>query len=230
MKQLHILLFFISLFFNVVANSQQKIDTVTFKESYGLRIGADILKPGISLFDNKNKGIELTGDVRFYKNYYAAVELGFENKTSTEEYLNFTTKGSFVKVGINYNAYQNWKGMANEIFVGARYGFSFFNQTLNNYIPNIKGTYFTTNQIASGTEFKDLNAHWIEFVAGMKVETLKNLYLGTQISVKKMISTKEPSNFKNLYAPGFNRIYLNNMGIGFNYTISYLIPIIRKNN
>ena len=48
--------------------------------------------------------------------------------------------------------------------------------------------------------------------------------------LKKMISTKEPSNFKNLYAPGFNRIYLNNMGIGFNYTISYLIPIIRKNN
>jgi hypothetical protein len=62
----------------------------------------------------------------------------------------------------------------------------------------------------------------------MKVETFKNLYLGTQISIKKIISTKEPTNFKNLYIPGFNKVFLNDMGIGFNYSISYLIPVVKK--
>ena len=63
---------------------------------------------------------------------------------------------------------------------------------------------------------------------GMKIETLPNLYLGTQLSLKKMIATKEPKNFKNLYIPGFNRVFSNNLGVGFNYTVSYNIPIINK--
>ena len=78
------------------------------------------------------------------------------------------------------------------------------------------------------TEIKDLNAHWIEFLFGMKVETLNNLYLGAQFSIKKMLSTKEPENFKNLYVPGFNRVFLNDLGVGFNYSVSYNIPIINK--
>lgn len=43
-----------------------------------------------------------------------------------------------------------------------------------------------------------------------------------------MISTKEPDGFKNLFVPGFNRVFLNDSGFGFNYTISYLIPIYKR--
>lgn len=228
MKQIHILIFIISLFVSVAGFCQQENDTIKQKESYGLRIGADISKPIISFIDSDKKGLELTGDIRFLRNYYAAVELGYEDVISTEDYMNFTTKGSFIKIGVNYNAYQNWAGMTNEIFFGGRYGFSILSQTLNNYTPNVKGTYFEGELIEPNTEFKDLSAHWLEFVFGMKVETFKNLYLGTQVSIKKMISTKEPKNFKNLYVPGFNRVFLNDMGIGFNYSISYLIPIVKK--
>jgi hypothetical protein len=226
---MRISIFIISLFISVAGFCQQENDTIKRKESYGIRIGADISKPIISFLDSDKKGFELTGDVRFLRNYYAAVELGFEDVISTEDYMKFTTKGSFIKVGVNYNAYQNWKGMTNEIYFGGRYGFSFFNQTLNSYTPNIKGTYFEAILLEPNTEFKDLSAHWLEFVVGMKVETFKNLYLGTQISIKKIINTKEPTNFKNLYIPGFNRVFLNDMGIGFNYSISYLIPIVKKN-
>ena len=228
MKHLHILLFTISILFSIVATSQEvKKDTVSVKKHYALRVGIDISKPINTIFNEESKGIEITGDFKFKNNLYFATELGFEDKTSTEDYLNYTTKGSYIKLGFNYNAYQNWKGMTNEIFFGARYGFSFFEQTLNSYTPNISGTYFTTNDIESGTTYTSLNAHWLEFVVGMKVETFKNLYLCTQISVKKMITTKEPSNFQNLYIPGFNTVFDNNMGIGFNYTISYLIPIFK---
>ncbi|WP_298370052.1 DUF6048 family protein [uncultured Lutibacter sp.] len=225
-----ILIFSISLLISFTAFSQEEKvqDTVKTKVSYGIRVGVDLSKPLKSYLDEDSKGFAIVGDIKVATNYYAAVELGFDDVTTEEDYMNFSTKGSFIKLGINYNAYDNWKGMENEIFIGARYAFSFFDQTLNNYTPNAYGDYFLASPIESGTEFKDLNAHWIEFVTGMKVETLNNLYLGVQISINKMISTKEPNNFKNLYVPGFNRVFSNDLGIGFIYTLSYNIPIINK--
>ena len=228
MKQQLTLVFFISFFVSATIAAQQKADTVTTKEIYGLRVGVDLIKPFISFLEEDTKGLELVGDIRILNNYYAAVELGFEDKVSKEDYMNYTTKGSYIKAGVNYNAYKNWVGMTNEIYIGMRYGFSIFNQTLNSYTPNVKGTYFIPTEVLPNTEFKDLSAHWGELVFGMKAETLKNLYLGFSFSFKKMINTKEPENFKNLYVPGFNRVYLNNTGFGINYTLSYLIPIVKK--
>jgi len=228
MKKLHILVFIISSWIGIQGYAQQKTDTIKRQESYGIRVGIDVSKPIITFFDNNNKVIELVSDIRFLNNYYLAAEIGNANKTSNEDYINFTTNGSYFKVGFNYNAYKNWIGMRNEIYVGLRYGFSFFSQTLNSYTPNANGTYFNNAPIETGTKFSGLNAQWYAFVFGMKVETLKNLYLGTSISFNKMIYTKEPENFKNLYIPGFNRVFLNNSGVSFNYTLSYLIPIIKK--
>ena len=228
MKQQLIFLFIISSFFVSQISAQEKKDSIVVKQQYGLRIGADISKPAIAFFDNNFTGIELVADARVYKNYFAAVELGYENKTTNEEYLNFTSNGSYIKVGFNYNAYKNWAGMQNEIYVGFRYGLGFFTQTLNSYTPNIKGTFFIpeTNEINS--EYSNLSAQWAALVFGLKVETFNNVYLGASVSFKRIMNTKEPENFKNLYIPGFNRVYLNNMGFGFNYTISYLIPLIKK--
>ena len=229
MTQQHILLFFISVLFTFTTNSQELQDTIKVKEVYGIRVGIDISKPINSFFNNETKGLEVVGDFRITRNYYAAVELGFLDKTTNEDYINFTTKGSYIKAGFNYNAYKNWKGMNNEIYVGLRYGFSIFNQTLNSYTPNVNGTYFIPETLQPATEFKDLTAQWVEFVFGMKVETFNNLYLGVSVSLNKMVNTKEPENFKNLHVPGFNRVFLNNTGVGFNYTLSYLIPILKKN-
>lgn len=229
MRKLHILIFIISSWFSVVQSySQQKTDTIKKQELYGIRLGIDVSKPIITFFDKQNKGIEMVGDIRILNNYYLATEIGNTTKTTNEDYINFTTKGSYIKVGFNYNAYKNWIGMRNEIYVGLRYGISFFSQTLNNYTPNTNGTYFNSVPIEAGTKFTGLNAQWYALVFGMKVETFKNLYLGTSVSFNKMISTKEPENFKNLYVPGFNRVFLNNTGASFNYSLSYLIPIIKK--
>ena len=229
MKQLHILIFTISLLFTVSVLSQQQQDTIITKEKYGLRLGIDLSQPIISFLDEDVKGFGLVGDFRFKTNYYAAVELGFQEKNSHEDFFNFTTKGSYIKVGVNYNAYENWIGMNNEIYAGIRYGMSFFSQTLNDYTINVKGTYFDPAILEPDTEFSDLNAQWIDFIFGLKVETFNNVYLGLSFSIKKMIKTVEPDNFKNLHVPGFNRVFSNDMGVGFNYTISYLIPIFKKN-
>jgi hypothetical protein len=229
MIQRRIFLFFISIFYLNTFYSQVENDTLHINEKYGLRIGFDISKPIHASLVSDTNGLEFVSDFRFLKNYYAAFEFGILDKTTIEDYINFTTKGSYFKIGFNYNAYENWAGMNNEIFVGLRYGLSFFDQTLNSYTPNVKGTYFIAESVQPNTQFNDLTAQWIEFVFGMKVETFNNLYLGVSISLNNLINTTDPENFKNLHIPGFNRVFLNNTGVGFNYTLSYLIPIIKKN-
>jgi hypothetical protein len=196
-----ILLFAVSFSANAQEEETPK-DSIKLNDKYGLRIGLDISRPIISLFNDDFKGFELVGDFRMSKNY--------------------------IKLGVNYNLYQNWGKMSNEIFAGVRYGFSTFSQTLNTYNPNFDGTYFPELTVDSNTEFSDLNAHWAELVMGLKVEVFHNLYLGTSMSLKKMIRQKQPKNFENLYIPGFERVYLNETGFSFNYTVSYLIPIYKK--
>ena len=223
-----ILLFAVSFSANAQEEETPK-DSIKLNDKYGLRIGLDISRPIISLFNDDFKGFELVGDFRMSKNLYIATELGFYDRTTEEDYINFNSKGSYIKLGINYNLYQNWGKMSNEIFAGVRYGFSTFSQTLNTYNPNFDGTYFPELTVDSNTEFSDLNAHWAELVMGLKVEVFHNLYLGTSMSLKKMIRQKQPKNFENLYFPGFERVYLNETGFSFNYTVSYLIPIYKKN-
>ncbi len=80
----------------------------------------------------------------------------------------------------------------------------------------------------SGRKFDGLSAQWAEFVAGVKAELFSNFYLGFNFRINYLIANKEPSEFANLYIPGFNKKYEGNFGVGFNYTISYFIPIYKK--
>lgn len=233
MKQ-SMLKYFISilgLLVTISVSAQEEITTDTIKspDMYGLRLGVDISKPIISIFNSKIKGIEILGDFRIKKNLYAAIELGTYDRETQEDFFSFNTKGSFVKIGGNFNLYENWPNMNNEIFVGLRYGFSSFSQTLESYTPNINGTYFEEITISPNQEFDNLSAQWVEFVIGLKVETLENVYLGASVSLKKLVDEKEPIDFKNLYIPGFERVFSNDTGFSFNYSISYLIPIYKRN-
>jgi len=209
---------------------EQVTDSIVKQNIYGLRLGVDISKPIISFIEDDFSGFEVVADYRIKGEMYAALEFGTTTKTTVEDYLNCTTDGFYGKIGINYNVYQNWVGMNNQIFFGARYGFSSFNQTLNYYTPNIYGTYFDGEVKTTGTEYTGLNASWLEIIAGLKVETLKNLFLGINFSVNFLAKSDEPENFKNLFIPGFNRVYLNDMGWGFTFTVSYLIPFSKKSN
>ena len=211
--------------------SQEK-DTVIYKTNYGLRLGMDISRPLFSSLYSNYNGLEIVADYRIKKNVYIAAEIGFEEKTSIEDYSNSTSKGNYIRLGLNYNAYDNWLDMNNEIFVGYRYGFSLFNQTLNNYTTNVSdmenGSYFPAVLNTVGQASTGLNAHWSEFMIGIKAETLQNLFIGFSFSYKILMSVKDPENFKTLFSPGFNRIFESNTGFGINYTISYLIPFSKK--
>ena len=209
---------------------EKKKDSIPPKTNrYGLRLGVDLYKLTRSLYDKQYKGIEFVGDYRLTKKYYLAAELGNENKTTDDDRLNFTTKGSYLKVGFDYNGYQNWLNMENIISIGLRYGASTFSQELNSYkIYNANPYFGEVPILPSGDKFNGLTASWIEVVAGVKAKVINNVYLGFSLRLNKLISNDKPTNFDNLYIPGFNRTYDGDFGVGVNYTITYFIPIYKK--
>jgi len=231
MKRTSILAFITSLLaLSGVAQEQQKDSVAVPKtERYGLHIGADLYKLGRSAFDRDYKGAEFVGSYRLTRRFWLAGELGNENKTTDDDQLNFTTKGTYFKAGFDYNCYENWLDMENQVSIGLRYGLSSFSQTLNSYHIYNPNPYFGQSPVVeSGEKFNGLSAGWIEVVAAVKAELFANLYLGFSLRVSRLVSNKQPDNFENLYIPGFNRTYGGNFGAGFNYTLTYFLPIYKK--
>lgn len=215
-----------------ITAQERKQDSVVVpikNERYGIRFGVDLLKIARSVYDSDYKGFEVVGDYRLTKKYYLAGELGNENKTTDEDQVNFTTKGTYFKVGFDYNAHENWLDLENMIHLGLRYGVSSFSQEINNYRiynPNPYWGEFPVTE--SNAKFDGLSAQWVEVVIGMKTRVFDNVFVGFSFRMNKLMSNKRPGGFDNLYIPGFNRTYDGDFGVGFNYTVSYLLPIYKK--
>jgi len=214
--------------FSIFGNAQEDSTKVSFPQRYGLRVGLDLHRLSKSFYDDKYKGLEIVADYRLTKKYFIAGELGNEEKNVDDDRLNFTTKGSYFKVGFDYNAFENWLDMENMIYAGMRVGFSSFSHKLNSYKIYDPTNYYGKTQFSTGEKFNGLNASWLELVGGIKAEIFNNIFLGFSVKVNYLLSNKKPDTFDNLFIPGYNRTYDGKFGAGFNYTISYFIPIYKK--
>ena len=230
MKIKHIWLFIISILYagNVVSQDSLSINKEKGFKILSLRLGVDLFKPIKTNFEDNFQGIEIDGDLKINRRIFVAAELGSEKKTQQTEQINFTTNGSYIKLGIDYNFFNNWKGMDNSIYLGLRYGRSIHSHDVNNYLVYITHHYWDNTKIINGNgigERKNLSSGWVEFVFGIKTELILNFYLGISLRLNRILSQNQPDNFGNLYVPGFNKVTDgNNFGAGFNYTLTYSFP------
>lgn len=202
---------------------------ISYPQRYGLRIGADLYKLTRSFYDKDYRGLELNADYKFNKNIYIAGEIGNEKITNDEENLyNYTAEGSYIKIGVDLNTHENWMDREDLIYVGVRYGFSTFSQTLNSYQIYTTDPYFGDQTEYPNTKYSGLNAHWLEMVAGIKTRVFNNIFMGFQFQLKSLLTQKQPDNFENLYIPGFHKKYSGSIGVGFSYSVSYFIPLYKS--
>lgn len=206
-------------------------DSIVVKQKYGLRLGGDIGRLVRSFIDEDYTGFEISGDYRLTQKLYLAGELGTEENSIRNDYLDVTAKGSYFKAGIDYNLYSNWLDMENLIYTGFRVGASTFSQNLNSYkVYTTDQEYYAPFTSSDLQEYKGLSAIWAELVIGVKAEVLTNLFVGFNVQLKGMLAEDQPTNFENLFVPGFNRTFdSGRFGFGFGYNVSYLIPIFKKN-
>lgn len=211
----------------------QTSEQETYQQRYGLRLGADLSKIVRSFLDKDYQGLEFTADYRWNYRFYLAGEIGKEKKTTHTDYFDFTTNGQYIKFGIDYNTYENWRGMENMIFVGGRYAFALFDQKVDSYtIHNLRNQYWQEDIQGRDrsilTNYSNRTAHWLELVIGMKVELLKNLYAGASIRFSTLLYHKN-DDFPNFWIPGVQRVWENtSIGVNYNYTLTYLIPLYKK--
>lgn len=232
------------LFFSVVTFAQEKdkkteSNTETahmvkqappkYPQRYGLRVGADLFRITRSLYDKTYNGFEVVGDYRLTKKLFAVAELGHDKLQKTESTYGYTTNGSYLRIGVDYNLHENWLDREDQIYVGGRYGFSTFSQNLDWYKPYTTNSYFENPAIPVNKKYSGLSAHWVEFVAGVKTRVFDNVFMGFSLRLTGLITQKQPEDFENLFLPGYNRKYSGGIGVGFNYTVSYFIPLYKSN-
>lgn len=233
MKTNHMLKSYISLLivftcsFSFATNNKQQNDTLN---KFGIRAGIDIQKIIRSATNKEYNGLSINADIRIKKSLYIFSEIGNEEKMTNTDYIRSTSKGNYIKVGTKFKLNKNLKGNQNLTYSGANLGYSSFNQTINSYtIYNENNSIWGISTINNPLYSPDLNALWFELIFGLKTEIFNNLFLGLEIQLKNILSEKTGNQITNFYIPGFNRTFDgSSIGAGFSYTISYLIPVVKK--
>ncbi len=241
MKQQRTLIYRIStliclILFCVSANSQNKSidssanDSNRIKLKYGLRVGTDIGRLARTFLDDTYTGFEIMADYRLKEKLYIAGEIGIEEKNTINDYLNITTKGSYIKGGIDLNMYENWLNMDNMIYAGFRVGASTFSHDLNSFaVYSIDQFWAPQLTSTAKQEITGLTAFWAEIILGLKAELFNNLYIGLNVQLKIAVSETIPNNFENVYIPGFGKTYDSGaIGAGYSYFLAYRIPLYKK--
>jgi len=208
-------------------------DTTVYKQPYGLRVGIDLSRLLQTALDEDYQGLEFVGDYRLSQKLYVTGELGNEKKIIQEDLYEFTSSGSYFKAGVDYNTYGNWYGEQNMITLGGRFAVGNFTQSVNEYQLFDSNRYWNAADFVTGAggpiEFSGRTKSWIEGVVGIKMELFKNLYLGGSIRMGILLSDPQDEGMWSLFIPGFNRVTDNSrFGVGYNYSISYLIPLYKK--
>ncbi len=236
MKRKQIYIFIFSLFtINFIVGQEienKKSDSTIVKKKLinidKLSIGIDLYNPIYSSINDDDLSYELITSLRILEDFSIASEIGSLDRYIEDENINFTSTGEYIKFGFDYNLFNNWVGMDNSIYLGMRFATSSFNNKIDSYTLRNPDSYWSNN-VTSDYEtinHSDQNANWIELLVGIKVETIKNIYLGISLRLNRLLSNTSPNNFNNLYIPGFNKVTDDNSwGSGFNYTLTYSLPL-----
>ena len=246
MRQMRIWVLYISLLLLAQLSTAQEnkeiisiepLDSLSSQEKIPLklRLGVDLYRIILSQVNDNFNGFEVVGDFQISEDLFLALELGNVKTTRNVDQVNFTTSGGYFKLGFDYNMLENLEGMNNNISVGLRFASSSHSQVLNSYTILDRSRFWSGSDLpvesgyATG-ERLNLSAQWLEFVAGFKVQLIKNIYMGLSLRLNRLLGDKMPENFDNVYIPGFNKkTEENKFGAGFNYTLTYSIPILSKN-
>lgn len=216
-------------FFFGLNQSNAQNDSLVYKERYGVSFGVDLFKLARTSYDDNYAGFEINGDFRFTDEIYLAAEIGNDQFTYDETNLVVDSKGSYIKLGANYNFYKNWIGMQNQIYGGFRIGLSSYSQTLKEFNYYTTDNTFEPETQVVNREFNNLSAVWSELQFGLRVELFKNVYAGAHVQIKFLINETELQNFDSIYIPGFNVTNdFGSIGAGWGYSLRYLIPLKTK--
>ncbi len=186
----------------------------------GLRVEADV-SPVVGFISGSDI-YQYEAAVQFYirNRYYPVFEMGVSGADRiSNSGIRYYGNGTFQRVGIDFNMLRPKEGSKptnNMLLVGARLGFSNFDYRLENIY--ISDPYWKTDETRT-VIMNNQSKVWFEIVAGIRVEIVKNVFIGWNFRFRNLFGYDEPGNYKPLHVPGYG---LNTEGVwGFNYILGY---------
>lgn len=196
--------------------------SLTIEVPAGLRVGLDVTRFALKYFQPYRTDVTVNLDARYNDRLYVASDLSYNRTEHSDTNYSYRGSGMSATIGVNYNLLKKQVPKENfMIYAGIRYGLALFNYEVPDY--TIHNSYW--GNTSGRFEKMNATAHWVELTVGLKVEVLKNFYLGwslhERILVNRGLSKRDAPP---LIIPGFGK---GNKGSAFDvqYGISYLIPM-----
>jgi len=198
---------------------EPELPEVKFFNGFTVQVDvASLVTTALKLGDSYSMEGAIQFDLK--KKYYPVFELGIAgaDKFSTDN-AEFKTNGLFGRIGIDMNMVKKKKDSkptSNLFLAGVRFGMSHFAYDITNIqIPDEywggTETINYTNQISTKV--------WFEVVAGVRVEIVKNIFMGWTVRNKNLLGTDISGAVFPAYIPGYGLNTSNNWSL--NYTIGY---------
>lgn len=203
-----------------ICHGQQDSGQVT----YGLRLGVDLSRFVLDYLQPNRRDAEFSADMQFKENWFAVAEGGW-NFTSIDNSPKFqySSSGYFWRLGFDYNLLEhNTIKENNIVYGGLRLGHANFRQSsqsfeiIDNYWGNVKGS----------IPVHDVGATWIELAAGMKIEALKNFFIGWSVRERILFKATVDPLLTPYVIPGFGNGF-SQSAFDVNYSLYYRIPFIK---
>ena len=196
----------------------QKADTLKrdFRPT-GIRMGYDIFGGAWSKWDDSFTGVEASADIDFYR-YYLTVDVGNWKRNFEDEADRYANNGRYLRAGVDVNFLKK-DPEKNMFFIGARYGWGTFSETLARTTYDPAWGPFTETFTNSNSR-----ASWFEITSGLRVKMYKFFWMGYTIRYKFGLNTSGTGALVPHDVPGFGSTFKSNTW-GFNYLLLFRIPV-----
>ncbi len=210
----------ISMFGQKVEEQEKQKEPFDPGFAFGLNLGPFITR----IYDDERTGFEATARFKYNRKWFAIGELGYENTSFDDKSYEYESNGSFLRLGFDYNFFKVEEfGNNDNVILGLRYGIGITEFNSNHYTisEGYWGDY--EGSIPSTTS----NAHWGEFVFGLRSEVLKNFYMGWSVRMRRLIAVNQDGDFEPYSIPGFGKRD-NTTNLSFTYNLEYHLPFKKK--
>ena len=196
------------------------------KRITGPRLGIDVSGLVWQYVQPGRLSVAASVDYEIMPAIYAAGEMGRLQINRDQDIFHYQSTGYFGKIGADYNFLQHQFSETTRydmIYGGLRFGAARYSHRADDI--TIQDDYWGSSP-GSNIPEHTMWAYWSELVAGLRVEALKNLFLGWSIRAQLMISRDRDPRMSTWMIPGYGEAQ-QSTSLSFTYSISYRIPLVR---
>lgn len=213
---------------NTQSESESEEESVEPKvliiKDQGLSLGVDLSPLIMRIINEERTGLTFVGRYGFKYHWYANAEVGYENAQYTNDNYSYTSNGTFIRLGVDYDIFNNADFPTNDnIFVGLRYSYAW--QSHKSDYFKIVDSYW--GDYSGSVSNSSVNSHSIDALFGLRCEMLPNFYMGWSFRCRFLLASAHDSNLDPYAIAGYGQ-YDSKVCLGFTYTIEYQLPLNRK--